>query len=395
MRLGFHYHIPALEKDGQIYMPGYFGRFIDGLAQNCDSVICFLHTPTHEEENQMDFALTSRNVILVGLGPHQSIPQRLARVYKIMRIVKLWRNQLDCMLIRGPSPLLPFIAHACNSLPISLLLVSDQLAGVDDLDQPGWRKVAIRLWWRWNYRCQLPVARRSLTFVNSNLLFQQFQGIISNLVETQTTTLTPNDFFFRENTCQSNPIHLLYTGRMDRTKGILDILESVAELVYSGEDIILNLVGPLERGDSVLEDMKSKAALLGISKRVCYHGYQPIGPALSSFYNSADIYIIASQSSEGFPRTIWEAMAHGLPVIATSVGSIPYYLEDGKNAIIVSPKSPKSLADAILRLINNPQLRTKLMKNAYTIAKTNTIEIRAKEMIGRISNWLITENGKR
>ncbi len=41
----------------------------------------------------------------------------------------------------------------------------------------------------------------------------------------------------------------------------------------------------------------------------------------------ADIYVIASRSSEGFPRTIWEAMAHCLPVVATKVGSIPAFIE--------------------------------------------------------------------
>src|SRR5690606_7159822 len=128
---------------------------------------------------------------------------------------KGWKEQLDVFLIRGPSPLLPFMARAVGGLPTALLLVGDYLAGIDDLPQPRWRKEAIRLWSLWNAYQQKRIARNSLTFVNSRKLYKELQQEIPNLVETRTTTLDDSSFFVRSDTCVSPPYRLLYTGRMD------------------------------------------------------------------------------------------------------------------------------------------------------------------------------------
>jgi glycosyltransferase involved in cell wall biosynthesis len=379
MRLGFHYHVPAVLINNQIYMPGYFGRFVDSLAKKFEYLVCFLHTPMQCEEKLMDYSLQSTNVILVNIGPHSSIPQRTLHIPSVLRKIRLWRDQLDLMLIRGPSPLLPEVAKACNPIPTALLLVGDYLAGIEGLPQPGWRKEVIRVWSRLNARRQLDVAKRSLTFVNSHLLYKQLQGKVPNLVETRTTTLTEDDFYEREDTCQTNPVHLLYTGRMDRSKGLQEIVEATAILIEQGCDLVFDLVGMEEKGDPVLEELKERAKFLGISEKICYHGYQTLGPKLFSFYNKADIYIIASQSSfEGFPRTIWEAMAHSLPVIATRVGSIPDYIEGA--AELIEPKNVNSIVNAVLKLIHNPSRRRFLIKMGRTIAQENTLERRAQDM---------------
>lgn len=388
IRLGLHCHAVAKELDDKIYMIGHFGRFVDSLAACCDYLYVFLHEEDKNEKAITDYCLTANNVKWVNIGPHSSVPKRVINSYKVKRIIRQWRSKLDCMLIRGPSPLLPEVARACGALPIVLLFGADTLAGIDGLPQPFWRKELIRAFWKWNYQRQLSVAKRSLTFVNSELMYQQLQGKVANLVETRTTTLLQDEFNYRDDTCQKRPIHLLYTGRMDRTKGLLDILEAVNILVNDGEDLFFDLVGPPEKNDAIVEELKKLASIYGLSERIVFHGFQSLGPALLSFYRQADIYVIASQASEGFPRTIWEAFSQGTPVIATSVGSIPYYLENEKNALIAPPKSPSELARLIKRLIYEPDLRMRLIANGYKLAEENTLDRRAKEMITEIEKWL-------
>ena len=79
MKLGFYYHVPALQKTDGIYTPGFQGRFIDSLAAHCESVTCFLHSPWVNETEMMDYRLGSSNVTLVDIGPHGSVPRRLLR----------------------------------------------------------------------------------------------------------------------------------------------------------------------------------------------------------------------------------------------------------------------------------------------------------------------------
>ena len=389
IRLGFHYHIPAISKNNQIYMPGYFGRFIDSLADQCEQLICFMHSPLQQEISMLDYKIYSPNAKLVNIGPHVSVPRRMVAAPQVMRQIKQYRNELDAMLIRGPSPLLPAVAAACGDLPVALLLVGDYLAGVDDLPQPCWRKEAIRIWSWWNARRQLAVAKRSLTFVNSHLLYRQIQSLVPNLVETRTTTLSEGDFYYREDTCQSTPIRLLYTGRMSRAKGILDMIKAVASLVSEGADVTLDLVGPEEKGDPLIPVITNLAGALGISERVCYHGYHPLGPELFEFYKRADIYLIASQSSfEGFPRTIWEAMAHSLPVIATNVGSIPDFLINNKEAVIIPPKDIRAMVGAINNLLSNSTFRKNIISNGYKLSLGNQINKRSQEMIQALQIWI-------
>lgn len=388
LRLGFHYHVPAFEKEGQTFMPGHLGCFVDSLAGLCEQVICFQHSPRPPERQHMDYRITSPNVEWVDIGPHTSVPRRTVFACRYVQPLRNRRKDLDVLLIRGPSPLLPAMAQAAGKVPVALLLVGDYLAGVKDLPQPGWRKALIRLWSSWNQRQQIHTAKRSLTFVNSHLLYQQLQPVVPHLLETRTTTLKEQDFYAREDTCQQFPIHLLYTGRLDRAKGLKDMVEALAILTHRGRDCVLDLVGWSDNRDPILEEIQRRAAELGIVKRVVYHGFKPVGPELFQYYRNADIYVIASTASEGFPRTIWEAMANSLPVVATKVGSIPFFLVDRVDASLIKPNDPMALADAVQDLTDNPKLRKTYIKNGIKITEENTLEKRAEEIIKAINTWL-------
>lgn len=393
LRLGFHYHIPMLrDADGELRTPGYQGRFLDSLAQHCEQLVCFLHSPIPSDTSPLDYTVQSDNITWVDIGPHSSIPHRMLGARKVAYLIGPWRSQLDAMLIRGPSPLLPTVAEAVDGLPTSLLLVGDYLAGIDDLPQPRWRKEAIRLWARWNHHQQMRVARRSLTFVNSRKLYNELRPCVENLVETRTTTLTSADFYERQDTCAQRPVRLLYTGRMDRAKGLLLMVEALAILVEQGEDVVLDLVGWPQKGDPIVEEVQILAQEKKVADRVFYHGYKPVGPELFAYYKQADIYVIASMASEGFPRTIWEAMAHGLPVVATRVGSIPMFLEHEKHAWLVEPRKIAELAEGIAIMVSRSELRIRLITEARELARQNTLENGAQQILREIGAWMTTRS---
>jgi glycosyltransferase involved in cell wall biosynthesis len=123
----------------------------------------------------------------------------------------------------------------------------------------------------------------------------------------------------------------------------------------------------------------------GFENKMKFHGFKKVGPDLNEMYRMADIYVIPSYH-EGFPRTIWEAMANSLPVVATKVGSIPYFLEDKKHAILINPKKTSDIVKAVNQLISDNNLRKLLIRNGIEISKTNTLEQQTKKMVDRIKS---------
>jgi len=128
----------------------------------------------------------------------------------------------------------------------------------------------------------------------------------------------------------------------------------------------------------------------GVKERIIFHGYKAVGPELFAFYKAADVYLMASQTSEGFPRTIWEAMAHSLPVVATRIGSIPDYIQGA--AVLVEPQNPDALAVGIKRVIHDPVLRKANINQGFQLASQNTLEIQVSEMVKIIRTWINAKN---
>ncbi len=385
MKLGFYYHVPALQKPEGIYTPGFQGRFIDSLGAHCESVTCFLHSPWANETEMMDYRLVSGNVTLVDIGPHGSVPRRLLHSGHTRRQVAKHTPGLDVMLIRGPSALLPVVARGARA-PVALLLVNDYLASLKGLHQPRWRESLIKAWALLNYQQQMRVSRRSLNIVNNRALYQQLSGKVPWLIETRTTTLTNADIYRREDTCQEQPFRLLFSGRITREKGVLEVIEALARVVSAGADVVLDLVGMIEKNDTILQTINELAARRGLSERVKYHGYRAVGADLFSFYQRADLFILATPSAEGFPRTVWEAMAHSLPVIATRVGSIPELAQGA--ALLVEPGDAAELAGAIMDLISSPRQRQAMIKKGMELVKNNTLETQVSKMVQDIQDWL-------
>lgn len=86
-----------------------------------------------------------------------------------------------------------------------------------------------------------------------------------------------------------------------------------------------------------------------------------------------DIFVLPSVK-EGMPYTIIEAMQVGLPIVATNVGGIPEEITEGRSGLLVPPKDSSALATAIIRLIEDGKLRSKLGKNAKTDSEKFTLE---------------------
>ena len=128
----------------------------------------------------------------------------------------------------------------------------------------------------------------------------------------------------------------------------------------------------------------SSAALAALEQKgtVRFLGHRNFGPELFQCFADADVLVVPSRT-EGTPRVLVEARAFGCPVIGTSVGGIPTSIADGVDGLLVLPEDSTALAEAILRLAGDPQLRERLIKPVSQERTASTVEAFAAGIAGR------------
>lgn len=384
MNLGFYYHSAFKRINNNIIVPGYIGVFIDSIANQVDKLYLFLEEQTNLNSTEEDYKLISSNIELVNLGYKSSFYKRILYPVNQLKIIKKYHQVIDTFLVRMPTPLGP---HIINSIKketnVYALLVGNYTKGLKDLKQPFIRKVGISiLTFYYQYIQNKSIKNRSI-FVNSGELLEENKKITNNITLIKTTTLSKNSFYQRFDTCLNNTIKVLYTGRINFQKGLRELIEAIAYL-NSKYTIELHIVGWEDSGSFIYQkELQNLAQNIGIQDQIHFHGKKKIGPELDAFYRMADIYVIPSYH-EGFPRTIWEAMANSIPVIATAVGSIPFYLKNEETALIIEPRNKSAIANAIDNLIANPNLRKNIIKNAFEMSQEITLEHQSKLLINKI-----------
>lgn len=392
MTIAFHYHIPAIEQNGSIYVPGYLGVFLDGLANSCDKLICYMHSPLKKEVEKIDYKLNSLNIELVNIGPHISMFKRVLKNKNFIKVIEndIKKRDIDIFLIRAPSPLLPYITKVCtkNSINYSYLIVGDYVKNLKETkDIKLSKRIVLNLFYKYNKYYQDKYAKNALIFTNNPILFDEYKKL--NTHEIRTTTLSENDFYKKDNFYKDNKLNLLYAGRIEPSKGIEDILVATKMLKEENIDVTFNLVGwDDSKGESHLNYLKNKVFELRIEDNFIFHGKKRVGEELFSIYRKNDIYVIATRGDEGFPRTIWEAMANSCLVIASKAGAIPIVIENEKNCLLINKNSPIEIKENVLRLLKDKKLVQNLKEESFKLAQTNTIEKQSLTMINKMKEYL-------
>ena len=163
---------------------------------------------------------------------------------------------------------------------------------------------------------------------------------------------------------RTDNIKIIYVGRLIRRKGLKYLIQSIPKVIQNKNIVKFIIVGdgPIRK---ILETIAKK---LRIEHVVDFQGFVS-EEKLLKLYNKADIFVLPSLF-EGFGNVITEAMASGLPVIATKVGAISEIVIDGKTGFLVPSKDSTALADAITKLIFDTKLRRKMGKAGRKRAET-------------------------
>lgn len=161
---------------------------------------------------------------------------------------------------------------------------------------------------------------------------------------------------------------ILYLGHLGKEKGSFDLICAAKRVLAQEPGVIFNLVGQ-EQVIGDLERLNIQVADAGLEQFV---HIQPAvtGAEKIELFRSADVFVYPSYH-EGMPMAVIEAMACGLPIIATQVGGLPELVCPGSNGLLVTAGRPDQLANAIRQLIVNPQMRYSMQTSSFQLAQEN------------------------
>lgn len=155
------------------------------------------------------------------------------------------------------------------------------------------------------------------------------------------------------------PVYL-NVGRCREMKRQVDVVRAMTDVVEREPDAHLVVAGDGPQ----LPNLQTEVTRLDLADNVTLTGRVPKAE-IHRYYAFADAYVLSSEY-EGMPITLLEAMAAELPIVATDAPGVAEFVTDGETGVVVPPKTPSALAEAMLD-VRSTEMRERLGKNAYEV----------------------------
>ena len=161
-----------------------------------------------------------------------------------------------------------------------------------------------------------------------------------------------------------NAFNLLFLSRVEREKGVFEALDTYGMVKQSRDDITLTVAG----SGAALSDAREYASQHGL-ENVTFVGHVT-GHDKYQLFQQSDAFLFPSYG-EGLPLAVLEAMAFGLPVVTTAVGGLNDFFMDGTMGYSVPTADPKAFAGFVMRLIDDPELCSRISDFNRQYARTH------------------------
>ena len=159
----------------------------------------------------------------------------------------------------------------------------------------------------------------------------------------------------------SGPVRVAFVGRLLQNKGPQYLVEGAAYVVHTCPSVRFYIVGE----GPLLAQLMARVRQLGLEDHFTFLG---LVPSVAEFLKGCDI-LVRPSLTEGMPLTALEAMACGLPVIASDVGGTSEILHHGETGFLVKPKNIVELSSCITKLVIDDQLRNTMGRRARAFAE--------------------------
>ncbi|MEO7965744.1 MAG: glycosyltransferase [Gemmatimonadaceae bacterium] len=296
-----------------------------------------------------------------------------ASLWKLLRIIRRDRIEVVHLTDFGACTL-GRVAASIAGVPSIVQVISHHSPG-QPRGFPRYVKLA--------YRALAPFTARVLAISDSVREFAILQmGFARDSVEVLTYPLPKHSFQpasaaqiaarrAQHGIAPSDPVVGSVT-RFYPAKGIRYLLDAFPAVLRARPRAWLVLVGqgPQER------ELRTRCAALGIAERVVFAGFQRDAQAYVGGFDVAAVPSI----EEGFGLVALEALALGVPVVASRVGGLPDVVLDGETGVLVEPAAPDALAAALVRLLDDPALRARMGEAARIDVQRFSLDVYASRL---------------
>ena len=287
--------------------------------------------------------------------PYYVGPWHFVRRYcAVRRAIRVSLQSAEAVILRVPGTIATYAAASllADGRPYGVEVVGDPRdvfapGGVRSLLRP-----IMRRWYPRHLRRQCAAAN-AVAYVTAGVLQNRYPAA-PTAYTTSYSSIELGDEAFVEHPPAAPPVgkpfRMLLIGSLDQLYKAPDVLiEALGINVKQGLDLQLTIVGDGRHR----QELESLAVRHGVVERVRFTGRLPAGAAVRQELDNADLFVLPSRT-EGLPRALIEAMARGLPCLASNVGGIPELLAP---CDLVSPGSVDSLANAINEVAAAPDRR--------------------------------------
>ncbi len=397
MKLGYYNHGHFIkDQEGKVYVSFDVAIWADRFVELCDEFVVFLNRgvgnsfekskisksfyPLHPKAKLVDIGLQRphwQKVIGIGLNK-QAIIESTAK--------------LDWIIIQGPTPQQNVIAKSVHpNCKIATLLVGlwkkwpKQMFRQSGLKNQFKEHLINLLKWYNQYQTSVLMNKHADLPMGNNPAMPVFYSCKKSFALVSKGLVRASEIQVSErNPIDKKLIKLVFFSRLDPEKNLELILEAMTKLKSEGRMVVLKAFGgtPMKQ---YIDLIRKKVSELGLEEHVHLMGELPNHQKLEVFQD-ADIYVFNTCTTEGFPRTVWEAMATGIPIVCANYPGADQFFKNGEVRLF-EQNNKQDLVNKIIELSDNEDLRRHTSQMAYQLLQQNTLEKSTENIIKVISNY--------